>query len=198
MKIPLFLLLFPAALQAQSALPGALTAHLKDAACVHLDFTQTRTLAALSRPLKSSGSLVLARDKGVIWALKRPLAITYVMGPRGLMVVNGEVKERKGAGEAPMVAQMGRIFQALAQGDWQVLESFFTVTGAGDPGHWEVDLAPRAQAAAFVKRVRLNGGRFIDRIRVDEPAGDRTDLVFQHQTLDAPLTPEEARLLAQD
>ena len=199
MKIALPLLFLPAALlQAQAVLPGALTAHLKEAACVHLDFTQTRTLAALSRPLKSSGSLVLARDKGVIWALKRPLAITYVMGPKGLMVVNGDVKERKGAREAPMVAQMGQSFQALAQGDWHVLESFFTVTGAGDPGRWEVDLAPRPQAAAFVKRVRLTGGRFIDRIRVDEPAGDRTDLVFQHQTLDAPLTADEARLLAQD
>jgi len=186
------------ALRAQPALPGALTAHLKEAACVHLDFTQTRTLAALSRPLKSSGSLVLARGKGVIWALRRPLAITYVIGPKGLLVVDGEVRERRSAREAPMVAQVGRIFQALAQGDWGVLESTFTVTGAGDPAHWEVDLEPNAQAAAFVRHIRLYGGRFIDRIRLDEPGGDRTDLAFQHQTVDAPLTPAEARLLDQD
>jgi hypothetical protein len=197
-KILPTLLLPTIALQGQ-ALPGNLTAHLKEAACIHLDFVQTRTLAALSRPLKASGSMVLAKDKGVIWTLKRPVALTYVMGPKGLMVVDGDGgKVRKGAGEAPMVAQMGRIFQALAQGDWHVLDSFFTVTGEGDPARWEVNLLPNAQAAAFVKRVRLNGGKFIDRVRVDEPAGDRTELVFQHQTSAAPLTGPEAALLAQE
>ncbi len=199
MKIPLTLLFLPAAVLQGQALPGNLTAHLKEAVCIHLDFVQTRTLAALSRPLKASGSMVLARDKGVIWALRRPVALTYVMGPKGLMVVNGDgSKERKTARDAPVVAQMGQIFQALAQGDWHVLDSFFTVTGEGDPGRWEVNLLPNGPASAFVKRIRLNGGRFIDRVRIEEPAGDRTELVFQHQTMAAPLTGAEAALLTQE
>jgi hypothetical protein len=199
-KTLLTLLFLPAvALHAQSVLPGTLTAHLKGVACVHLDFTQTRTLAALSRPLKASGSMVLARDKGVIWALKRPVALTYVMGPKGLTVVDAAGgRERKTPKEAPMVAQMGQIFQSVAQGDFHALEAFFTVTGEGGPERWEVDLLPNAQAAAFVKRIRLNGGRFIDRIRIEEAAGDRTELVFQHQSQDAPLTGAEAALLAQE
>jgi hypothetical protein len=184
------------ALQGQAIVPGNLTAHLREAAVIHLDFSQTRTLAALSRPLKASGSLVLVRDQGVIWALKRPVALTYVMGPKGLTVVNGDVRERQSAQEAPMAAQMGQIFRALAQGDWRVLGNFFTVTGEGSPERWEVNLLPNAQAAAFVKRVRLSGGRFIERIRIEEAAGDRTELVFQHQTADAPLTAAEAALLA--
>ena len=197
MKILLTLLLTGSALQAQALLPGNLTAHLEEAAVIHLDFTQIRTLAALSRPLKASGSLVLARDKGVIWALKRPVALTYVVGPKGLTVVNGDgSRERKSAREAPMAAQMGQIFRALAQGDWKVLGNFFTVIGEGSPERWEVNLLPNPQAAAFVKRVRLSGGRFIDRIRIEEAAGDRTELAFQHQTGDAPLTGAEAALLA--
>jgi hypothetical protein len=195
-KILLTLLLSAMALQGQAIVPGNLTAHLREAAVIHLDFSQTRTLAALSRPLKASGSLVLVRDQGVIWALKRPVALTYVMGPKGLTVVNGDVRERQSAQEAPMAAQMGQIFRALAQGDWRVLGNFFTVTGEGSPERWEVNLLPNAQAAAFVKRVRLNGGRFIDRIRIEEAAGDHTELVFQHQTADAPLTAAEAALLA--
>jgi len=196
-KILLTLLLSAMALQAQALLPGNLAAHLREAAVIHLDFSQTRTLAALSRPLKASGSLVLVRDKGVIWALKRPVALTYVMGAQGLTVVNGDgSREHKSAREAPMAAQMGQIFRALAQGDWKVLGNFFTVTGEGGSERWEVDLLPNAQAAAFVKRVHLNGGRFIDRIRIEEATGDRTELAFQHQTADAPLTGAEAALLA--
>jgi len=196
----LTLLLLPAlALHGQGTLPGPLTAHLREAACVHLDFTQTRTLAALSRPLKASGSMVLARDKGVIWELKRPLALTYVMGPKGLLVVDADGgRERKNAREAPMVAQLGRIFTAVAQGDFQALESFFTVTGTGRPERWEVTLVPNDQTAAFVRRIQLDGGRFIDRIRVQEAGGDRMELAFQHQRLDLPLTEGETRLLAQD
>jgi hypothetical protein len=198
LKLALLLLLLLPGAVLQGQMPSGLTAHLAEAACIHLDFSQTRTLAALSRPLKASGSLVLDRDKGVIWALQHPVALTYVMGPRGLLVVNGDgSRERKSAREAPMVAQMGQIFQALAKGDWHALDAYFTVTGEGRPERWEVNLTPNAQAAAFVKHIRLNGGRFIDRIRVDEAAGDRTELVFQHQTMDAPLTGAEAALLAQ-
>ena len=184
---------------AQGAAAGALTAHLREAALVHLDFTQTRTLAALSRPLKASGSMVLARDQGVIWALARPVAITYVMGPKGLLVVRPDgSQERKSARETPMVAQMGRIFQAVAQGDWQQLEGLFTVTAEGRAERWTVTLLPKPQAAPFLRRIRLDGGRVIDRIRIDEAGGDQQELVFEHQRTEAPLTPAEARLLAQD
>jgi hypothetical protein len=195
------LLVLALAVPAAAALPGTLTAHLKDAARVHLDFAQTRTLAALSRPLRSSGSMVLARDQGVIWAVRRPLAITYVIGPKGLLVVDGDGrKERRSAREAPMVAQLGKVFQALAQGDLGILDGLFTASGSGTPERWQVELLPRAGsgAASFVQRIRLDGGRFIDRVRLEEVAGDRMELVFSNQKVDAPLTPAEAALLAQE
>jgi len=187
------------ALCAQAVLPGALTAHLGAAAVVHADFTQTRTLAALSRPLKASGSVVLARDQGVIWTLKRPASITYVMGPKGLLVVSADGRrERRTSREAPVVAQLGQVFQSLVQGDLKGLETYFTVTGSGSPERWELVLLPRPQAAAFLKRVRLSGGRAIDRIRLEEASGDTMELAFDHARLEEPLTGAEARLLAQD
>jgi hypothetical protein len=199
---PLSLLLVPAlAVPASAAVPAALTAHLKEAALVHLDFAQTRTLAALSRPLRSSGTMVLSRDQGVIWAVRRPLAITYVMGPKGLLVVDSEGrKERRSAREAPVVAQMGKVFQALAQGDLGILDGLFTAAGTGTPGRWQVELLPRAGSgsASFVKRILLEGGRFIDRVRLEEAAGDRMELAFSNQRLDVPLAPAEAALLAQE
>jgi len=195
-----FLLLAGLALGAREApSAGSLTAHLKEAAVVHADFSQVRTLAALSRPVKASGSLVLARDLGVIWELRRPVALTYVMGPRGLLVVTPEGRrDRRSAREAPMVAQLGQVFQSLVQGDLKGLEAWFTVTGRGTPQHWEVTLLPRPQAAAFLKRVELSGGLAIQRIRLEEAGGDLMDLTFERTRLDAPLTEAETRLLAQD
>ena len=197
---PLLAFLFPSLLlSAQAPLPGALTAHLKEAAVVHVDFTQVRTLAALSRPLKASGSLVLARDLGVIWSLRRPAVLTYVMGPKGLMVITADGRrDRKASREAPVVAQLGRVFQSLIQGDLQGLDPYFTVNGKGTPQRWEVTLLPKPQTAAFLKRVQLSGGRVIERIRIEEASGDHMDLAFEHADLAAPLTEDEKHLLAQD
>lgn len=195
--LPLLFLAVPAA----AALPANLTAHLKQAALVHLDFTQTRTLAALTRPLKASGAMVLARDQGVVWSLRKPVVMTYVIGPKGLLVVDGDGRrERRTAREAPMVVQMGKVLQAISQGDLGILEGLFDARGSGSAERWEVELVPRAGsgAASFVKRIRLDGGRFIDRVRVEEAGGDRMELAFANQRLDAPLTPAEAALLAQE
>ena len=195
----LFFLASCLVLSAQAPLPGALTAHLKDAAVVHVAFTQVRTLAALSRPLKASGSLVLARDLGVIWSLRRPAVLTYVMGPKGLMVITADGRrERKSSREAPVVAQLGRVFQSLIQGDLKGLEEYFTVTGKGTPQRWEVTLLPKAQTAAFLRRVQLSGGQVLERIRIEEASGDHMDLAFEHADLAAALTEDEKRLLAQD
>ena len=184
---------------AAQALPPGLTDHLREAAVVHADFTQVRTLAALSRPLRASGSLVMARDRGVLWQVQKPIAITYVMGPKGLMTVDAQGRrERRTARDLPVVGQMGRIFQSMVQGDWKALESHFTVTGAGTRARWEVALAPTAQTAGFIKSIRLAGGPFVERIVIVEPGGDRMEITFSHQRTDAPVTEAEGHLLAQD
>ena len=192
--------LIPALLLAAPAdLPGGLTAHLREAEVVHADFSQVRTLAALSRPVKASGSLVLCKGRGVIWQLKAPLSITYVMDPEGLLVVDAQGRrERRSAREAPVVAQMGRIFQSVVQGDWKGLEDLFLVTGGGDPAKWTVALRPKGEASAFLKGVEMSGGRFIERIRILEAGGDRMELTFARQRADAPLSDAEAALLARE
>ena len=47
LKLALLLLLLLPGAVLQGQMPSGLTAHLAEAACIHLDFSQTRTLAAL-------------------------------------------------------------------------------------------------------------------------------------------------------
>lgn len=184
------------ACQAQSS-AELLTAHLKDTPLLHVEFNQTRTLAALSRPLKTSGRLVLAREFGVIWQVRKPLNLTYVVGPKGMMEVGPDGKARqKNAKDVPMVAQMGRILQALLQGRWSALEDFFTLRAEGRPERWKITLTPKPQTAAFLKGVQVTGGSFIERIHVDEASGDGMDLLFERPRTDEPLSEAERRLFA--
>ena len=193
------LLLLPAALLAQqpNALLDTLTGQLKNTPLLRLDFTQTRTLSALSRPLKSNGSMVLSRDRGVIWQLKKPLALTYVVSPKGLVEWDSAGRRsQKSAKDVPAVAQMGRIFQSLLQGRWNAVEEYFTLTAEGRPGKWEITMTPKAQTASFMKRIQVSGSRYIDRIRVEEASGDRMDLAFEHHLAGESLTEAETRLFA--
>lgn len=196
--VPAALLLCAGLLQAQAPPSAdALTAHLKDFSLLHVDFTQTRTLAALSRPLKSSGSMVLSKEQGVLWQIRKPLTLGFVITPKGLAEVGADGKVRlKTAKDAPVVAQMGRILQSLLQGKWSALEDFFTVRGEGNPGQWKILLTPKPQTAAFLKGIQISGGRFIQRVHVDEAGGDSMELVFERPRTADPLTAAEARLLA--
>ncbi len=185
-------------LQAQPPeLPETITAHLKNTQLLHVEFTQTRTLAALSRPLKTTGRMVLSRDLGVIWQVRKPLRLTYVISPKGLLEMgpDGRAKVRT-AKEVPVVAQMGHILQALLQGRWGALETHFTVHGKTKSGQWEITLAPRPQTAAFLKGVRVTGSHFIERIQIEEVSGDKMLLAFERPDPDEPLSAEEQRLLS--
>ncbi|MBP1627427.1 MAG: outer rane lipocarrier LolA family protein [Holophagaceae bacterium] len=189
-----------APLSAQTGGPGlapeALTAHLRNAPLLHADFTQTRTLKVLSRPLISKGSVVVDRQRGIIWQVTKPLQLTYVVTPQGVLEVGPDGRRKaQAAKDAPMVAQMGRIMQALAEGRWSVLEDYFTLQGQGTPNRWEIRLSPKPVAASFIKSVVVKGGRVLERFLIEEPGGDRSEVVFGAPRLDLPLSEAEARLL---
>jgi hypothetical protein len=195
-------LTLPFLLAAALGAPGtsraeALTLHLRRAPLVHGTFRQTRHLAVLSRPLVATGDLVVDRDRGVLWQVKKPLVRTFVLGPGGLREADAAGKAiRQPSQEAPVMAQMARIVGSLLKGQWSTLDDFFTVHPQGDPSRWEIVLEPRPSTAPFLKRVRVSGAAFLERIQVEEPGGDTMDVTFQNPRADLPLTGEEARLFA--
>ena len=180
-------------------LADAVTAHLREFSLLHVEFTQTRHLAALSRPLRSSGSMTMARDRGVLWQLRKPLCLGFVITPRGFREVGGDGRllPKKGQ-EAPVLARMGQVLQSLLQGKWSVLEESFTVRAEGRPEKWKISLAPKPQAAAFLKGIQVAGGRFMETVQVQEPGGDDLQITFERPRTADPLTEAEARLLAGD
>ncbi|WP_005036026.1 LolA family protein [Holophaga foetida] len=190
----LALVVLAAPLAAQTA--DALTAHLRNTPLLHADFTQTRHLKALTRPLVARGTVVVDRQRGIIWQVLRPLNLTYVVTPQGVLEVGPDGRRKtQTTKDAPMVAQMGRIMQALAEGRWSVLEDYFTLKAQGTPGRWEIRLSPKPVAASFIKSVVVKGGRVLERFQIEEPGGDHSEVVFGAPRLDQPLSEAEARLL---
>ncbi len=173
-----------------------LTARLDQAGVIHADFIQTKTLQALKRPLRTSGRMVFARGQGVLWMIEKPYQASYALNADSVTEIGPNGSRRvRAAREVPALAQVGRVFQAIFQGDIKGLEEYFEVTMSGDAERWRIDLAPKPALARFLKGISARGGRFLDLIEVEETQGDRTRIEFRNSRLDAPLSEFETGLL---
>ncbi|MEO8409085.1 MAG: outer membrane lipoprotein carrier protein LolA [Propionivibrio sp.] len=180
-----------------------IAAQLEQHAVVRAEFTQTKQMAALKRPLVSSGRLVFSRRHGVLWQIEQPYRMTYVLGAERIVEIAADGTHRqRGLREVPGLAQVGRVFRALLGADTATLQENFAVTVTGDPaddGRWQIDLVPRsAQLAQFLRGLQLSGHAYAENIVIEETGGgrgtDRTQIRLVDSHAAAAPSPDELRL----
>ncbi len=177
----------PAAVAGQTAL-AHLTERLDQVRLIQAEFTQTKTLLALKRPLKTSGRLVFMRDKGVLWRIEKPYQASYLLGPDTVVEITPDGHRRvRPVQEVPALAQVGNVFQAIFRGNLQSLENHFNVRADANAATFQVVLDPKPPVARFLKRITARGGQFLDGIDIEETSGDRTRIEFTGTRLDTPL-----------
>lgn len=174
----------------------ALAARLSDATVIHADFDQTKTLAALKRPLRTSGSIVFVRGAGVLWRIDKPYQATYALTVDTVTEIGPDgTRKVRAARDVPALANVGRVFEALFAGDLKRLEEHFAVAVSGTAEAWRVELTPTPTLAPFLNRILANGGAFLERIEVHEARGDHTRIDFIRSSLDRSLSDTDALLL---
>lgn len=194
----LLLIAWPLSAHAAPVL-AQLSARLDKTEVIHAEFSQTKTLQALKRPLRTSGRVVFARGQGVLWLIEKPYQASYALGAETVTEIGPDGARRvRAAREVPALAQVGRVFEAIFQGNVRGLEEHFEVKVSGDTEKWRVDLTPKPALERFLKSIAARGGRFLDSIEVEETRGDRTRIEFHDARLDAPLSATEIRLLRND
>lgn len=157
-------------------------AQLEQHAVIRAEFTQRKQMAAMKRPLVTSGRLVFSRQHGVLWQIEQPLRISYVLGEERIVEIGADgVRRERGIRDVPGLAQVGRIFRAMLGANSAALREQFDATVHGDSTQWEITLTPRnAQLAQFLTRLQLSGGRFVNDISIAEAGGDTTQITFRH------------------
>lgn len=162
---------------------------------VRADFTQTKQMASLKRPLITSGRLLYSRRQGLLWKIERPYRTSYILGEESIVEIGSDgVRQERGLRDVPGLAQVGRVFRALLGADTKTLLEYFDVVVQGDTSNWEIALTPRQpQLAQFLTGLQLSGGRFVDSIRIGEVGGDITQITFRNSQGAA--APSESELL---
>jgi len=151
-------------------------AQIEQHAVVRADFTQSKQMAALKRPLLTSGHLVFSRRHGVLWQIEQPYRMSYVLGEDRIVEIAADgTRRERGLREVPGLAQVGRVFRALLGANTVALREVFNANVRGDASKWEIELKPRQpQLAQFLSGLTLSGGSFVDSIRINEAGGSES------------------------
>lgn len=173
-------------------------ARLGEPAVVRGEFTQSRELEFLTRPLLSHGNFVLS-GRGLIWQqLSAPETVVVADGRRLVQIVGDREPEVIDESTNPMTVPFSRIFLGLFRGDRTVLrEQFDTDFDAGD-GTWRLRLVPKDEPLSLaIDCIVLRGRQYIDELTIASRSGERTVIRFTgFATEPERLTDDEIKLYA--
>ena len=142
------------------------------------EFIEIKTLAALAKPLESSGVLSYQRpDKLERWTQKPTEERMTIAGSEITIenVARGQKRTFPLAANPPMWAFVESI-RATLSGNQATLERFYWVKLEGERNAWTLNLEPRDTAMnQYIQLIRLGGeGPRVLRMEVFETSGDRS------------------------
>lgn len=142
-------------------------------------FTQEKSIAAMSRPLKTEGQLMLARDAGVLWQIEKPYTIAYFLSAEQLIEFADGQKTVQDAAKLPWLKQISTVMNALLAGDTVRLATLFELRLSGSAAHWQLSLVPKKpELAHVITRIELQGAAQIEAMQLIEASGDKTAIRF--------------------
>jgi outer membrane lipoprotein carrier protein LolA len=159
-------------------------------------FDQTKQLVGLKKPLASNGRFCVVADKGVLWRSLQPFPSTLRLTRDEIVQMQGgRVAMRLDAKQEPAVRMINGVLFAALAGDLEKLEALFEIDGGVRDAHqWTVTLKAREPALAkAIGSIALEGGAYVQNVRIDEAGGDRTSIVFSDiRTGDGAMSADEA------
>lgn len=162
-------------------------------------FEQKRYLNGLNNPVRSSGVFTLVAGRGLIWTTKKPFATTTIMTEAGLVQdVKGKETLRLAASKLPIMSKLYSMFGAALTGNWDAMQSAFTLTRRQSGNAWAIHLESlRADDPNLpIKAINARGQKLLDEVEVVKTNDDRDVLTFTSQKLESGSpTQEEEDLL---
>ncbi|MCL2075613.1 MAG: outer membrane lipoprotein carrier protein LolA [Betaproteobacteria bacterium] len=189
-----WLLLAAPALAADPALLDAVQSRLTVDAVIRGEFTQTRQLAGIKKPLVATGSFVVEKTRGVLWRALAPF-------PQTTRITQGEILQKDGervlmalrADREPAVNSISRVLFSLFASDMSALAEYFDHEGqtVGDTG-WQLSFTPReAGLKTVIGSLVLEGDDVVRKVILTGAAGDITVISFSNIATAALLTADE-------
>lgn len=140
------------------------------------DFVEKRYLAALERPIESSGQLVYAAPSRLEKRTVKPKPEVLIVDGDTLTVERGGSRRSISLSSYPEVAAFTDSIRATLAGDLAALSRSYRVEVDGQPRQWRLTLLPSdPKIATLISRVTLTGhDALVDAIEVLQADGSRS------------------------
>ena len=145
------------------------------------NFTQSKKIKVLKRPLKSSGELIFDRAVGVYWKLTKPFESTVIIDNNKLVSIDDDGKKVSiKAEDKPMLYGFTKIFLSIFSGNTEELKKHFVIYYGKKESAWEIGLTPKSIGLKKVlNKILLSGEKeSVSTITLWESNGDITEIKF--------------------
>lgn len=188
-------LAFPVRAEGDPALLRVIQSRLTADTVIRGDFTQTRQLAGIKKPLAANGTFVVEKSRGVLWRAVKPFAQTTRITPGEILQKDGnQVLMSLNAEREPAVSAISRVLFSLFDGNMAALAEHFDYRGQAndrDSG-WQLHFTPRdAGLRAVIGSLALEGDHVVRQVTLTSAAGDVSHIVFSGIATDHALTADE-------
>jgi len=163
------------------------------------DFEQTKTVVGFTKPLISTGRFFLWRGRGVVWDTRKPFASTLLLKRDAILTRQGDGKWTANEGVRSGAEDAHRILFAILSADEKMLSKYFKVEERRTKSEtWQWVLRPvHAGLARWMRRLVVEGDRWVRRTQWQEGNGDENIVIFHHLTEATEPTHEEKKLLGE-
>ncbi len=147
---------------------------------VRAQFEQSRWIGTMPKPLKSSGRLIMARDRGLWWQQEQPFGLTLVLtDTRMMQQVAGQAPEVMTADSSPQMFDVVRLLRAVLQADQAALQQNFRMDFKTVDSGWHLHLQPRTSPLdRLFDAIDLGGTAHLRTVVLKDHQGDRTEIHF--------------------
>ena len=173
--IVLLLVCFNAHAQSNDLLHTILN-QLSQHTAVRAAFTQQRQNPAFTQPQTSSGQLLFVTGHGMLWQVQQPYQQTLALTGTRTVRIDADGRTQPVRSERG-VSQISQMLQGMLSGQLDAVTRQFDVHADGNASRWNLRFTPKqARVAQVLKGIQLDGGVFLERIRIDMQDGTQTDI----------------------
>lgn len=184
MKYGLLFLIIFFSLSVQAVTLPELQQRFSQQPVLRAEFEQLRSISGMTKPLKSSGELLISQQKGLWWAQQKPFPLTLLLDDKRMVqTLAGQPPQVVTAENNPQMFQFNHLLTALFHADSQALEQNFALQFS-DLGNnqWRLVLTPKTTPLdKLFRRITLNGAQFLETIDIDDMQSDATHIRFFNQ-----------------
>ena len=161
------------------------------------NFSQVKTISAVNRSMKSSGTFIFSLD-GIMWKTQKPFPSTMVVGMTSVKQTLANGKETViDASSNQIFTSISTTLSAMFSGNSEVLQNNFDVDFTSAGSDWKAVLSPKD---SMVKKILVSlsiGGKAtensadLNSIIMTEATGDTITYNFTDQKYPKELTDDE-------